>query len=87
MTYPEGYVQKGDHQNNASHELPHPRSFFNTIQRLDSKAKYDVTRFKRSTDKSEKLVNHQIDTFPLWCYFQKLRKKAASSMSILRLVD
>ena len=87
MTHPEGYIQKGDHQKDVSHEVLHLQSFFYTIQGSDSKVKYDVTRSKRSADKSEKLVNYQTDTFPLMCYFQRLRKKAAYSLSSFRLVD
>ena len=87
MTHPEGYVQKGDHQKDASHEVPHLQNFFYTFQQSYSKIKYYVIRSKRSADKSEKLVNYQIATFPLLCYFQRLRKKATSSLSSLRPVD
>ena len=57
------------------------------IQGSSSKVKCEVTRSKRSTDKSEKLVNYQTATFSLLCYFQRLRKKLTSSLSSLRLVD
>ena len=40
------------------------------------KVKCDVTRSKRSANKSEKLVNHQTVIFPLLWYFQMLRKES-----------
>ena len=36
--YPKGYVQKGDHQKDASHEVPHPQSFFYMVQGSISKS-------------------------------------------------
>ena len=57
--------------------------FKNQIQRV----KHDVTRSKRSANKFEKLVNHQTAIFLLRWYFQRLRRKATSSLSSLRLVD
>ena len=87
MIYPEGSIQKVDHRKDASHEVDHLQSFFYMIQGLGSKVKCDVIRSKRSTNKSEKLVNHQTTTFPLLCYFQRLRKKVTSSLSSLRPVD
>ena len=62
MNYPESYVQKGDDWKVTILEVPHPQSFLCTIQGSISKVKRDVTRSKRSTDKSKKLVNYQ-------CYF------------------
>ena len=55
---------------------PHLQSFFYMIQGSFSKVKCDMTRYKRSTDKSEKLVNHQTTSFfLLWWYLYLLRKK------------
>ena len=67
IIYSKGYVQNGDHQKVEPLEIPHPQSFFCTIQGSFSKVKCSMTKCKRSADKSEKLVNYQIASFfPLW---------------------
>ena len=38
MTHLEDSVQKGDHQKDASHEVPHLQSIFNTLQGSNSKS-------------------------------------------------
>ena len=55
--YPKGYVRKCDNLKVAILKEPQPQSFFYIIQRSIQKVKRDLTRSKRSTDKSEKLVN------------------------------
>ena len=44
INYLEGSVQKGDPQEDISHEVLHPQSFFCTIQGSVSKVKCDITR-------------------------------------------
>ena len=87
IAYPKGFVQKGDHQKDVFHEISHLQSFYYMIHGSGLKAERGMTRSKKGTDKSKRLLNPQTATFSLLCYFQRLRKKAASSLASLRLVD
>ena len=87
MTHLEDSIQKGDHQNDASHKVPHLQSFFNMIQESDSKSQMWCDRIQKRCWWVEKLVNHQTAAFLLLWYFQRLKKKATSSLSSLRPVD
>ena len=86
IKYLKSYVQKGEYQKGTILKVSHSQNFFCTTQGLFSKFKYDITRSKRSADKSEKLVNHQ-GLFSSSVIFSLPEKESTSSLFSLRPVD
>ena len=87
MIYSEGYVQKGDNQKVATYEVLHPQSFFHTIQWSIQKVKHDLVRSKRSTNKSEMLMNLQRLLFFFCVTSTCWGRKLYFSLSSLKLMD
>ena len=82
-----GFIQKGSHQKHIFNNTTPLQSFFYTLHWDIQKVKNDLTSWKRSSGKSEKLVKFSTVIFPLPCHFNMLKKKVASSLSNYRLVD